>query len=75
MSKANGLYGLRTYKVRRMNPPDLVPSQAVPGKYFRPHLVNRVDFAPSIASAQTTAAPAVAVLQADTAVIWLQPYL
>ena len=49
--------------------------QAVPGKYFRPHLVNRVDFAPSMTSARITPAPAVACLQADTAVIRLQPYL
>ena len=44
-------------------------------KYFRPHLVNRVDFAPSMTSARITAAPVVACLQADTAVIRLQPYL
>ena len=44
-------------------------------KYFRPHLVNRVDFAPSMTSARITPAPAVACLQADTAVIRLQPYL
>ena len=44
-------------------------------KYFRPHLVNRVDFAPSMTSARITPAPAVACLQADTGVIRLQPYL
>ena len=37
-----------------------LPSQAVPGKYFRPHLVNRVDFASSMTSARITPAPAVA---------------
>ena len=30
------------------------------GKYFRPHLVNRVNFAPSMASARITPTPAVA---------------
>ena len=58
-----------------MYPLDSLPSQAVPGKYFRPHLVNRVDFDPFMTSARITPAPAVAGLQADTGFIRLQPYL
>ena len=41
-------------------PQEAVPSQAVPGKYFRPHLVNWDDFAPSMTSARITPPPAVA---------------
>ena len=41
-------------------PPAVLPSQAVPGKYFRPHLVNWDDFAPSMTSARITPPPAVA---------------
>ena len=40
-------YGLKTYSFQRMNPPEAVSSQAVPGKYFRPHLVNRRRFQPA----------------------------
>ena len=42
-------------------PPAVLPSQAVPGKYFRPHLVNWDDFAPSMTSARITPPSAVAV--------------
>ena len=41
-------------------PPAVLPSQAVPGKYFRPHLVNWDDFAPSMTSARITPPSAVA---------------
>ena len=41
-------------------PPAVLPSQAVPGKYFRPHLVNWDDFAPSMTSARIPPPPAVA---------------
>ena len=40
-------YGLKTYSFQRMNPREAVSSQAVPGKYFRPHLVNRRRFQPA----------------------------
>ena len=39
--------GLKTYSFQRMNPREAVSSQAVPGKYFRPHLVNRRRFQPA----------------------------
>ena len=49
-------------KVERQGdfPPAFLPSQAVPGKYFRPHLVNWDDFAPSMTSARITPPPTVA---------------
>ena len=40
-------YGLKTYSFQRMSPREAVSSQAVPGKYFRPHLVNRRRFQPA----------------------------
>ena len=40
-------YGLEKQGIERKNPLDALPFQAVPGKYFRPHLVNRRRFQPA----------------------------